>query len=309
MSELAPISPAHRGLDILVATDFSEAACRARDYAIALAAPGGRLRLVHASVLPVPDRPEPSYVADWMLSEPSLREELLARLREFGAPARAAGLRVEIATDAGEPSDLIVRWAERYRADLIAIGTEGRRGFEQWVLGSTAERVVRLSPVPVLTVSSHARPIPHGIRNILCTLDRKSSPEIAGFAAQLARNLGSAVTLLHVLDPIGPSDRARVSIEHRLAECAAGMGDATHTSTLMRTGAPSRRIVETALSEPADLVVMGIHDGWWWTSDRGFLGSTADRVIRTAPCAVVTVRESAILPRRRYREPDLAATV
>ena len=141
---------------ILVGTDFSEASVRARDYALNLAAPGATMTFVHAHLLPLPEWPEPPYVPDWMPAEPSVREQTLERLRLFAAPARAVGLSVEVVLEEGLPADVILARAETLKPDLIALGTHGRRGFERWVMGSTAERVVRLANVPVLSVPIQA---------------------------------------------------------------------------------------------------------------------------------------------------------
>jgi nucleotide-binding universal stress UspA family protein len=57
-------------------------------------------------------------------------------------------------------SDIIVREAKKWKADLIVMGTHGRRGFNRMVLGSDAEAVLRTSPVPVLMVRSPDRKKP-----------------------------------------------------------------------------------------------------------------------------------------------------
>ncbi len=57
-------------------------------------------------------------------------------------------------TFTGPAADLIVRQAKKWRADLIVIGTHGRRGVRRLVMGSDAEQIVRSSPVPVLLVRS-----------------------------------------------------------------------------------------------------------------------------------------------------------
>jgi len=69
-----------------------------------------------------------------------------ARLREGGLDACARHA-VE-----GHPAEAILRAVGEYGMDLIVMGTHGRRGFERRVMGSVAEEVVRLSPVPVTTV-------------------------------------------------------------------------------------------------------------------------------------------------------------
>ena len=60
-------------------------------------------------------------------------------------------------TMTGPASDLIVRQAKKWRADLIVIGTHGRRGMSRLVMGSDAEQIVRTSPVPVMLVRAKGR--------------------------------------------------------------------------------------------------------------------------------------------------------
>ncbi len=67
---------------------------------------------------------------------------------------RKAGLAVEVTTTADLPSDAIVRCAEKTGADLIVMGTRGLTGLKHVVLGSVAERTLRLAPCPVLTVKA-----------------------------------------------------------------------------------------------------------------------------------------------------------
>lgn len=74
--------------------------------------------------------------------------------------ARAAGARTETALVedlGGRVADVIVKQARRWRADLIVMGTHGRRGIGRALLGSDAELVVRWSPVPVLLVPARRR--------------------------------------------------------------------------------------------------------------------------------------------------------
>ena len=74
--------------------------------------------------------------------------------------ARAAGARPEsvlVEDLGGRVADAIVRQAKRWRADLIVIGTHGRRGVKRVLLGSDADLVARYSPVPVLLVPARGR--------------------------------------------------------------------------------------------------------------------------------------------------------
>jgi len=123
-------------------------------------------------------------------------------------------------------------------------------------------------------------------------------------AVQLARALGAELILLHVaveaplfregltraheIEHFFDEQRewARRTLEERAAETR---GHGVPTVTRVVTGAPDREIVETAKREGAELIVMGTHGRR--ALERFFLGSVADRVIRAAPCAVVTRRE------------------
>ena len=73
--------------------------------------------------------------------------------KEATARAREAGLEdVESAVVHGHPSREILGYADDHDVDLIVMGTRGRTGLGRFLLGSVAEKIVRLSPVPVLTV-------------------------------------------------------------------------------------------------------------------------------------------------------------
>jgi nucleotide-binding universal stress UspA family protein len=67
-----------------------------------------------------------------------------------------AGVKRELAVEVGEPGSLIIATPQRLGADLVVMATRGRRGLKHLVLGSVAERVVRASTVPVLTVRGAA---------------------------------------------------------------------------------------------------------------------------------------------------------
>lgn len=141
---------------ILVPVDGSGTSDRALAEAIRLARlSGGQLRLLHVvDALSVSLTPE-----SLMPANPAFHD----MLREGGRVILARAL--QAARDAGVPADtvlldalalrvspLIVDEAAHWGADLIVVGTHGRRGVQRVLLGSDAEQVVRLSPVPVLLV-------------------------------------------------------------------------------------------------------------------------------------------------------------
>jgi nucleotide-binding universal stress UspA family protein len=78
-------------------------------------------------------------------------------LRSILAKVRAQWPKAEAELRRGPPSDTIVEAAKAFGCDLVVIGTRGRRGVARALLGSVAEKVVRSSPIPVLTVHPSAR--------------------------------------------------------------------------------------------------------------------------------------------------------
>ena len=142
---------------IMVPTDFSSDAEAALETAMALAKVcGSKLYLVHTYILDI----APSYVgADISLMNvqeilDQVRKAAEATLDEIRRVVAEKGFDVESIVIMEHPSHGIVAEADRLSADLIVMGTRGLTGFKHVVLGSTAERVVRTAPCPVLTVKA-----------------------------------------------------------------------------------------------------------------------------------------------------------
>jgi len=140
---------------ILHATDLSTASRPALARAIALARQN-RAPLSIAHALPLAAWPVGSgFVAPgtYEVIDRGVREHARKGLTARVARARRAGVRATaLLLAGGAPHEQILRAARRARADLIVIGTHGRSGFSKVLLGSVAERVVRLASCPVLTV-------------------------------------------------------------------------------------------------------------------------------------------------------------
>jgi universal stress protein A len=123
---------------VVVPTDFS--ACAEEAWALAqrvAQVSGSELVLVH--VLEAP-----------------LDSEARETLEQWAAKARQRGLKARTVVKTGTPHQEIVDLATDERADLVVIGTHGRGGLNRALLGSVADRVVRLAPCPVLTVREPA---------------------------------------------------------------------------------------------------------------------------------------------------------
>ncbi len=133
---------------IIVATDFEPPSRRALDAAVDIARRyGAELVLVHAvepfiPPYPIALMPEPG---TFMAAAATQLEGEATRVREV-AP------RVTSQVLAGRAADAVTQFAEESGADLLVIGTHGRRGPSRWLLGSVAERIVRFAKLPVLTV-------------------------------------------------------------------------------------------------------------------------------------------------------------
>ena len=138
--------------NILVPLDFSEHADTALDTALDLAREsGGRVHLLHAYEIPLGTIP-PYGVAipDSLLTE--VRDAAARRLDKARHKVDAAGVACETHLVHAPPAEAIVESARSVKADLIVMGTRGLTGLRHVLLGSVAERTVRMAPCPVLTV-------------------------------------------------------------------------------------------------------------------------------------------------------------
>jgi nucleotide-binding universal stress UspA family protein len=138
---------------ILVPVDYSEPSRKALELALSL--DGAELNVIHAW-----DRP--AYVSEEMVSYKDgsrrsigdlIRENAEREMTEFLASVKAPGGR-QLAHHlvSGEPASAILLEASKGGYDLLVVGTHGRTGVTRLLLGSVTEKLIRLSPVPVLTV-------------------------------------------------------------------------------------------------------------------------------------------------------------
>ena len=139
---------------VLVPTDFSDASESALRYGKAMAEKfGASLHVVHV----MEDLLAHAWAAEvYVSSMPQLRDEIEKESRQRLGTLLTDGerktLRAETALLAGNPFLEIIRYAKAHNIDLIVMGTHGRGPIAHMLLGSVAEKVVRKSPCPVLTV-------------------------------------------------------------------------------------------------------------------------------------------------------------
>ena len=136
---------------ILVATDGSEHGYRAARVALDLGKiSGGKVTAIY-----VADTVKTSHLPDDMLLF-SIRELLLKEgkeaLKQVESLSQEKGVAFESVVVEGNPGSEIISYAESAGMDIIILGAVGRTGLDKFLLGSVAEKVVRNSKIPVLTI-------------------------------------------------------------------------------------------------------------------------------------------------------------
>jgi len=225
----------------------------------------------------------------------------------FNKLARA--LRGDALVREGSPAAVITAVAGERESDLLILSTQGHTGLKRFLLGSTAEAVVRRAPCPVLTVrpcgSDRARTSPctkpGGMRSILVPVDfSERSRSLIQYAAAFAARFGASLVLLHVVDHIDiPSRVAYMATGLQLVVLERGIRQlqelaqrslppGIQAERIVRVGTPYDVIRRVASLEHTDLIIIATrtHGGL----QRILLGSTAARVVRHAPCPVLVLR-------------------
>ena len=142
--------------NVLVATDFGGASRAALEEGRALAlAFGASLHVLHVVSEPLEEVWAGYASAAAFIDTLEHRQAQAQRRLEAIVPndELAAG-RIVVAVAVGDPSEQILAYARDHAIDLIVCGTHGRRGWDHLLMGSVAERIVRLASCPVLSVHS-----------------------------------------------------------------------------------------------------------------------------------------------------------
>jgi nucleotide-binding universal stress UspA family protein len=297
---------------ILVPLDFSRASMQALDYATALAEQlKAQIHLVHVQM---PDEACAVPGAGHLMRECA---EAVTFLHE-----KLAGIKTERRPQfwpenchirAGRDYEEICNLARELNIDLIVLASRGNTGLKRLVLGSTAERVVRFSPCPVLVVRERKRKrnvdlglVTSGkkfrVRKILAPVDfSQCSMAGAMYAAFLSKSFGAKLFLFHAVQQPAPVvvDRASTNLSSvdslNLKNARLDMEAFSKLDFLrdvkraveVRTGYPIDEICGEAKEPDIDLVVISTHGRSGF--DRLLLGSVAEHVVRYAACPVLVV--------------------
>jgi nucleotide-binding universal stress UspA family protein len=292
---------------ILCPIDFSESSTRSLAHAAALARwYEAQLTVLH--VVPTFDAVQVRGDLDdpVRIVNPMTREEVLGEMCRFLDLARVSP-DATVTARTGDASTTIVDQAVTTGADLIVIGTHGRRGSRRLLLGSVTETVLREAPCPVFTVPPHVGAASSEVvtfKRILCPIDfSPSALQALGLALDLARQADGLVTLLHVVEWFAEEelqapahfnlpafrrhmvDDARQRLNVLVAEESRTWCEIDPVIVL---GRAHREILRATAAKPTDLIVMGAQGRGG--VELALFGSTTQEVVRGASCPVLTVR-------------------
>ncbi|MFT4889967.1 MAG: nucleotide-binding universal stress UspA family protein [Halobacteriales archaeon] len=212
--------------------------------------------------------------------------------------ARERGVSVETEVLQGDPYRTIVDYADTRDVGLVAMPTRGRRSLDRFLLGSVTERVVRRSDVPVLTIRPDDEvDLRHPYRNVLVPTDGSEAANDALAAAiEVASAAGAGLHLLHVVEESGfgldfGSDDETDEADEILESAAETARDASidPVTTAVQRGSVHEETMAYVDDHDVDLVVVGTHGRT--NLDRYLLGSVAEKLVRSSPVPVMTVRE------------------
>jgi nucleotide-binding universal stress UspA family protein len=294
---------------ILCPVDFFQPSTHAFNYALRIAANYGAS--VHALHVVAPVIPA-AYGAPFSVEDltADLEKESRRLLEKLKTGARNNRVSITTEIKLGDIDLEIRRSVEEQKADLVAMGTHGRRGFERLVIGSVTERMIRHCPVPLITVGPGRKgTAPPDIRRILVTTDFSAgTPDAMSYALSIAKESQAKVTLLHVVHDIAVDITSKYrepllrGIETELQKLVPE--DALdEVKTRIEVGVPYEFIPNFLRTEKFDLLVMNIHGKS--LLDRALVGSTAERTVRAAadicPVLLIPPLNSATKKRQRTR--------
>ena len=141
---------------VLVPIDFSDTSLKGLQYAIAFARQfHAKVLILHVTEIPMGTAEGGIAISEGLIQE--MQREAQERLSGLMVQARQRNVSARTLTRTGIPYHEIVEAAKEEQADLVIISTRGRTGLRRLVLGSTAERVARYAPCPVLVVREKER--------------------------------------------------------------------------------------------------------------------------------------------------------
>ena len=206
----------------------------------------------------------------------AVNKELLRFVQKsFDGAVTPENMKLTVAT--GKPAVEILRFAKAYPAHLVVMSTHGLTGVRKLFFGSTTERVLRETTVPVLLVPAHdhgpARPddVKRAVKRVLVPVDLSAATvDQVRAARKVAAVLEVPVLLAHVVEPVhfavsGLPHLPNLEVERRaraekaLAELASSVPPELRPEALVAYGDPAEEIAKVARDRDAGLIVIGLH--------------------------------------------------
>ena len=282
--------------NVVFATDFSQAAEAALPFAAQITKSfGAKLFAVHAKppenyALPT-NEVWPEEIAPLEENKVELRRNLYNRYPSVESDVLIAE---------GGVWGVIEAVADEKKADLIVLGTSGRRGIGKFILGSTAEEILRRAKCPVLTVGPNAPTEPPRQAKfqkiVYATNFSEGSASAAAYAVALAQEYQAHLTLLHVIENprrgelVRPHELEAAAVEHLRGLVPRDAELWCEPKAVVLHGSAAEKILEVAQTESADLIVMGVREAKGVVRATHLAGAVAHQVVSHATCPVLTVR-------------------
>jgi len=273
---------------ILVPTDMSAFGDLALRYALQFAERlGSKITLLHAEEISwlAADHP----IGYYFENVPEAKTALTTQLHEYAESHLPAPISATTLFEDDDPALAIVRIAHDIKADLIVMGTHGRRGIRRAILGSVAEYVLRATDVPVITVNPalFAPDGVVGIRTVLCPVNFTAiAREALAQASAIADSFAAQLVVMHVCE--GSEPRLFSDVQNQFGVWVDPQVRArTRYKEIVVHGHAAEQVLAVADQIDADLLVIGAQHKRF--ADTTVIGSTTEKISRFAKRAVMTV--------------------
>lgn len=256
---------------------------------------GGRIILVHAVYF---DTEEFGIAPDQLEKRLKVGEKICIETKE--RLTKEFGIEVQSLLCEGEPPEVVVEIAEGKKADLIVLGTYGRRGINRLLMGSVTSHVIVHAPVDVLVVKRPCTECTGNYTSILVPFDGSESSKKALIrACEFSKIDGSLITVIYVIPRYeemveffrsGSIKASLRSEADKILSSARSVASSHGVSIVTETleGHAADKIIDFARKQKNDLIVMGSYG--YRGVDKAIMGSTAERVIMAASCPILIAR-------------------
>ncbi len=287
---------------ILVPVDFSDFSDNAVEFALLMAERfGAEVMILHTVLLFEQDLNEQEHLEAYENLIQQKENERIKKMKTHHKKGEKRGVTVDSVLLRGmSAANSILDYMSGKDFDLVVMGTHGHTGIVKWFAGSTTEKVVRFSPIPVVTV--HKDYTREKIEKILVPIDFSEYSHIAIEQGKtIAKEFNAAVEFMHVVEQDAhpefyyissdPILKANPQLKNHIIESLKKYSGVSEGKAgfVVGEGKPHKEIIEYAEENDIDMIVMptrGMSD-----LEHIIMGSTTERVVRVATCPVLTVRK------------------